>query len=54
MILKKAMEYQFDKVDRKEISIIDLAKSLNCSRTWISILYNRYKKCYIRDNLQRK
>jgi len=44
MVLKKSMKYQFDKVDRKEITITELAKSLNCSRTWLSILYNRYKK----------
>lgn len=44
MVLKKYMDYQFDKVDKKQITITNLAKTLNCSRTWLSILYNRYKR----------
>ena len=44
LVLKKYMEYQFDRIDRKEITITKLAKTLNCSRTWLSILYNRYKR----------
>lgn len=40
MAFKKAMKYQFDKIDKKKITITDLAKSLNCSRTWLSILVN--------------
>ena len=44
MVLKKNIVFQFEKVERKEITITNLAKLLNCSRTWLSILYNRYKK----------
>ena len=44
LVLKKYMDYQFDRVNRNEITITKLAKTLNCSRTWLSILYNRYKK----------
>jgi len=43
LILKKHMNYQFEKLDKKEITISALAKSLNCSISWLSTLYKRYK-----------
>ncbi len=44
MILKKNIISYFEKVKNKEISITELANTLGYSRTWISLLYNRYIK----------
>jgi len=44
LVLKKAMEYKFDKIDKKELSISQMAKMMGCSRSWLCRLYARYKK----------
>ena len=44
MILKKQLQIYFEKIKSKEITVTDAEVGLGCSRTWLSILYNRYKK----------
>jgi len=44
LVLKKAMDYKFEKIDNKELTITALAKMLGCSRSWLSELYSRHKK----------
>jgi len=43
MVLKKAIEYKFERIDKKDISIAQLARELGYSRSWLSRLYKRYK-----------
>jgi len=44
MVLKKQLQIYFEKIKSKEITITDALVGSGCSRTWLSILYNRYKK----------
>ncbi len=44
MILKKNIIPYFEKVKNKEKTVTQLDNTLGYSRTWISLLYNRYIK----------
>lgn len=42
MLLKKSLEFYLNSIREKKMSVTEAAIKLQCSRQWMSVLYNRY------------
>ncbi|MEJ5272937.1 MAG: hypothetical protein WH035_02300 [Spirochaetota bacterium] len=47
MVHKEQLQIYFEKIKSKEITVKNVAITLGCSMNYLSILYKRYKNCFV-------